>query len=163
MGRIADSAQSNIPITWDALLRDPRVGSAVLTSREDYIVSLIFNTELTDLEEEALNNLVVEYVGKTLAVEALDIGIEFWMVQSQTVTTHGPYEVANFPVSLEHLKERKASLQADLARLFPLVSPLIPNILDRTSTNRPLISSIDDDLLTPAPQDFGPIYGPKET
>lgn len=163
MGRIADTAKSITPIAWDALSTDPRVGDSTLAARDVYIQSLLFGSELTDLEQAALNNLVVEFAATRLCIEAIDIGIEFWMVQSETETTQQPVEVTSFPMRLDHLKEQKKALLTKLIELEPIVAPLIPDVFERASGSRPLLSSIDDDLLTSNPQDFGPTYAPPET
>ena len=163
MGRIADIAQSIVPIEWDALSNDSRIGDPALTARETYVQSLLFGDMLSEVEQDALNNLVAEFAGTMLAIQAIDIGIDFWMVQSEIETTEQPREVVNYPERLDHLRELKMSLLAKLAKLEPIVTPLIPDAFERAQGSAPLVSSFDAELLTPNPQDFGPIYAPPET
>ena len=84
MGRIADTAQTEIPVIWDALKNDTRVGDTTLAARETYITNLIFGSDLTTTQQDALSVLVNEYAAKALAIELVDVSIDFWMVQSQT-------------------------------------------------------------------------------
>jgi hypothetical protein len=163
MGRIADKAKSNIPTTWDMLSKDARIGDTALLEREIYIENLIFASTQDDTAEDAMHELVAEYAGKCLAVECIQLAIDHTQHVSEMESTQQPVELTRFPERLKHLKEAKADLLADIARLEPIVAPLIPNINTRRSASAPRLSSIDDDLLTPNPQDFGPIYAPLET
>ena len=107
MGRIADIARSNIPIIWDALSNDSRVGDPTLDAREAYVTNLIFGDTLTDLEQDALAQLVADYAGMKLAVDVIDVSIDFWMVQSETATTQQPVEIESYPERLKSLMVRK--------------------------------------------------------
>lgn len=162
MGRIADTAQTEIPVIWDALKNDTRVGDTTLAARETYITNLIFGSDLTTTQQDALSVLVNEYAAKALAIELVDVSIDFWMVQSQVSTTRQPYEIENYGDFLEYLKAKKADLLLDLLKLEPLVAPEIPTVLIKQSGSAPLLSSIDDELLTPNPQDFERIYAEPE-
>jgi hypothetical protein len=162
MSRFADIAKSVVPVTWHALSIDDRIGATALSSRETYISELIFGSELNEAAQDALNPLVAEYAGKALAFQVVNMGIDFWMDQSQTATTRQPLEVTTYADRLESLQELKKSLLAELKGLEPIVAPLIPNFFIRESASRPLLSSIDDELLTPNPQDFGAIYAEPE-
>lgn len=163
MGRIADKAKSNIPVTWDALNSDPRISDATLLEREKFVESMIFGEVMEDAAEDALDELVAEYAGKYLAIELIGVAIDYYQHLSEMESTQQPVEIVNFPERLKHLKAMKEDLIGDMARLEPIVTPLIPNLTDRRSTSAPRLSSFDDDLLTPNPQDFGPIYAPLET
>lgn len=162
MGRIADIAKSEIPVTWDGLTNDDRIGDTTLTARESYVHQLIFGDDLSEGDQNALPPLVAQYAGKKLALEVIEVAYEFWMVQSETATTRQPLEIESFPDRLKYLDKKKASLLVDLAELSPIVTPLIPTLFARAGGSAPLLSSIDTDLLTPDPQDFGPIYAPPE-
>ncbi len=162
MGRIADTAQTEIPVIWDALKDDIRVGDTALAARETYITNLIFGSDLTELQQDALSVLANEYAAKALAIELVDMSIDFWMVQSQVSTTRQPYEIENYGDFLEYLRAKKADLLLDLLKLEPLVAPEIPTVLIKQSGSAPLLSSIDDELLTPNPQDFERIYAEPE-
>lgn len=160
MGRIADIARSNIPIIWDALSNDSRVGDPTLDAREAYVTNLIFGDTLTDLEQDALAQLVADYAGMKLAVDVIDVSIDFWMVQSETATTQQPVEIESYPERLKSLMERKKALLVMIANIEPLIVPLIPSVLARSTA--PLVSTIDDELLTPNPQDMGRKYAEPE-
>jgi hypothetical protein len=163
MGRIADNAKSNVPVTWDMLSKDKRVGDATLTEREKYVIRLIFGVALEEATENALDQLVIEYAGKRLALEVIDVAIDLISHLSQMESTQQPVEIVQFPDRLKNLKEQKKDLIVGLAELEPLVVGLIPNLQARRSRSAPLLSSMNDDLLTPNPGDLGPIYAPLET
>lgn len=161
MGRIADIAKSNIPIIWDALSGDTRVGDSTLLAREEFVETEIFGDTLDDSQEDALASLVANYAGMLLAVDVIDVSIDFWMIQSETATTQQPVEIETYPERLKSLQERKKALLVRVAKIEPLVVPLIPSLL--TQRSRPLVSTIDDELLTPNPQDMGRKYAEPTT
>ncbi len=160
MGRIADLTRAIMPVTWDALLQDSRIGDSVLDAQVTAAEIEIFTIALDDTEEDALQDIVAQYAANHAALRVIDTGIDFWMIQSQTETTTGTSEVVAYTDRIAALKELKTNIIERLARLTPLAEPLIPVIQDRRSA--PLLSSIDDPLLTPNPQDLGPIYGEPE-
>lgn len=162
MGRIADNTRTIIPVTWDALSKDSRVGDSALEARIDYIESLVFGDPIPDGGEAALDALVVEFVSKLSALEIIDMAIDFWMNQEDTLTTTGTNEVVSFPDRISALEKRKKTLLADVAKLEPLVEPLLPELIERSSNSRPLLSSFDTPLLTPNPTDIGAPYAPLE-
>lgn len=156
MGRIADRTKSIMPVTWHALSIDDRVGDSVLTARVEFAEEFILGSVQTDPEQAALNGIVVEYVSKYAAIQIIDTAIDFWMDISITRTTTGTSEVTAYESRIAALKELKANLIAEMAQIAPQVEPLIPTQTLRRS--RPLLSSIDDEILTPDPQDFGRPY-----
>jgi hypothetical protein len=156
MGRIADQTRSILPVTWDALLTDSRIGDTVLTARLDYAQSFILGAVQTTPQEDALDPLVVEFVAKFAATQIIDTAIDFWMDTSITRTTTGTSEVVSYESRINALKELKGNLIKELAELAGLVEPLIPVQVQRRQ--RPLLSTINDELLTPDPQQFGRPY-----
>jgi hypothetical protein len=156
MGRIATNAKSIIPITWDALSGDARVGDSALTARIQYAEALITGAVLDDTGEDALDPLVAEFITKYAVVEIIPMAIDFWMNMSVTETTTGTAEVTSYESRITALKELRTELVAKLAELEPVVEPLIPN--QQTRRSRPLLSSINDELLTPEPSDLGRPY-----
>lgn len=162
MGRIADIAKSNIPVTWSALLNDSRIGGSTLTLRETYVTNTIFGSVPNDAEQDALAQIVADYAGMKLAVDVIDVAIDFWMDVEEERVTSGPREEVNYAERLKHLQARKTSLMAQIAMIEPTVIPLIPSVFERASAGAPLLSSIDQEMLTPDPFDFGAPYAPKE-
>ena len=163
MGRIADSAKSNIPVSWDIVMKDARAGDSVLTARENYINNLVLGLEPDQTTEDALHPLVVEYLGKRLALDVVQVAIDIVMELSEMESTQQPVELTRYESRLKNMQEKKKNLLVELAELEPVIIGLIPNLSDRRSASAPRLSSIDDDLLTPNPQDLGPIYAPLET
>lgn len=162
MDRITAHTRSIFPITWDGLSNDDRVGDSVLALRVEAATQFILGAVPTEVEEAALDALVIDYVAKYAALQIIPAGIDFWMVQAETLTTTGTSEVLSYTSRIAALRELRKDLVGDLTRIEPLVTPLIPNLFARSSGSRPLISTLDQELLTPDPQDFGPIYAPPE-
>lgn len=156
MGRITEETRAILPLTWDALSRDSAVGDSTLTRRVNAAEAEVFGAAIDDTAEDALDDLVVEYVANLAALKIIPSGIDFWMVQSETETTQGPTEVVSYPDRIESLKELKKDILGTLARLEARVAPLIPAMRSRQSV--PRLSSIDDELLTPNPNDLGAPY-----
>lgn len=163
MGRIADIAKSHIPVTWAALAADTRIGDPTLTAQENYVTNVVFGAIPDDSTQDDLAQLVADYAGMKLAVAVIDVAIDFWMDVEEDRITSGPREEVQYAERLKHLQARKAALLREIAMIEPQVIPLIPSQLAQTASSAPLLSSMGDDLLTPNPIDFGPIYGPKES
>jgi hypothetical protein len=108
-----------------------------------------------------MDRLVVEFVAKNSAVAIIDPAIDYWMEQADSVTTTGTSETTTYPDRIKALENLKESLTKEIAQLEPIVSPLIPVIRTRKGTSAPRMSSINQPLLSPDPQDFGAPYGPK--
>lgn len=161
MDRITTRVRNILPITWDAMTSDSRVDDSVLTDPVLYAEMLFLSNEPTDDEQKEMNRLVVEFIAKYATVELIPSAIDYWLEQKLSVVTTGTNETITYPERIRALEKLKGSLLAELARLEPIVAPLIPAIQTRRGASAPRLSSINDDLLTPSPQDFGPAYGPK--
>lgn len=160
MSRITEQTRSIMPITWDALDTAEEYGSAMLETRVDFVSALVLGDVPTDQEQGDLNILVIEFVAKKAALELIDTGIDFWMSREQTITQTGTDEMVSYPDRIAALKQLKLNLLKGIAELGPIIGPLIPT--PRLPTSAPRLSSIDDELLTPNPQDMGAPYAPKE-
>jgi hypothetical protein len=161
MDRITSRVASILPITWDAMSGDKRVDDSVLLDPISYAEAYYLGEEPDKATQDSMNRLVVEFIAKNAAVVLIDPAIDYWMEKSQTVVTTGTNETASFPDRIRALEKLKESLLREIAKLEPIVSPLIPIIRTRKGSSAPRMSTINDPLLTPNPQDFGEPYGPK--
>lgn len=165
MGRIADHAKSMMPVSWAAMSNDDRIGDASLLAQIDSAEAQIFGDTLSELsiDEDALPFLVVDFSAKVAMLELIRTAIDFWMDQKTSATTTGTAETTTYADRIAALKEQRAELLVDLARMEDIVTPLIPALETRRSTGVPLLSTIDDELLTPNPQDLGRPYALPQT
>ena len=162
LDRISTRTKAIIPVTWDALWNDTkRGGESVLVSAIEYVEALIFGDIPDEEAQKEMKQIVIEFAAKSAVLEIIDPAIDFWMEKKTAVTTTGTNEQVTYPDRIAALKELKKNLLEQLAKLEPIVAPLIPVITERRSKGKPLLSTLEDDLLTPNPQDFGPAYAPK--
>lgn len=161
LDRITEQVRSIFPITWAALAADEDIGDSVLGLRVQYVENLILGFEPNEEEQDALNALVVEFLAKSAAVEIITPAIDYWKEQEISLVTTGTSEQTSYADRIRALENLGKKLLAEIARLEPIVEPLLPVVKERRSSGRPLISSFEDALLTSNPQDFGVAYGPK--
>lgn len=161
MDRITTRVRNILPVTWDAMTSDKRVDDSVLTDPVLYSQMLFLGVEMDEEEQKGLNRLVVEFLAKHATVDLIPSAIDYWLEQKLSVVTSGTNETVTYPERIRALEKMKESLLEELARLEPIVAPLIPAIQTRRGASAPRLSTINDDLLTSNPQDFGPAYGPK--
>lgn len=162
LNRISTRVRNLMPVTWDAMSSDSRVDDSVLTDPVELACALYLEEDTpSDTTLEALSRVVIEFLAKYAALELTGPAIDYWMEQKESITTTGTNETVTFPNRIKAIENLRAALVEDLAKLEPIVAPLIPVIATRKGTSAPRLSSIEDDLLTPNPQDFGPIYAEK--
>lgn len=161
MDRITEQTRSIFPVTWDALKEDERIGDSVLEARVSYAKNFVLGSEPSEEVQEGLNALVVEFVAKTAALEIINTAIDYWKEIAISIVTTGTHEQETYANRIDTLEKLVKRLLADLAKLEPIVAPLIPAIQERRSSGAPLISTMEEELLTPNPKDFGAAYAPK--
>lgn len=161
MDRITEQVKSIFPVTWDALSNDPVVGDSVLAARVNYAKNFVLGSEPSESEQKDLNALVIEFVAKTAALEIINTAVDFWKEKALSIVTTGTNEQETYANRIDALEKLAKRLLVELAKLEPIVAPLIPVVQERRSSGAPLLSTMEDDLLTPNPQDMGPAYAPK--
>lgn len=161
LDRITSRVKNILSVTWDAMSQDARVDDSALVDPITFAEVLFLGEEPDEAAQLAMNRLVVEFIAKVAAVDLIPAAIDYWLEQKTSITTSGTNETVTFPDRIRALEKLKESLLRDIAKLEPIVEPLIPVIQTRRGASAPLMSTIGDELLTPNPQDFGPIYGPK--
>lgn len=161
MDRITTHVKAIIPITYDAMSKDKRVGDSVLEAHIKAVQSMILDKEPTEKEQEDLDAKVIIFVAKSAVLEIIPSAIDYWKEIAESIVTTGTNEQETYADRIKALKELGEKLLADLKKMEPMVEDLIESINDRRSEGRPLISSLEDDYLTPDPKDIGAPYGPK--
>ncbi len=151
-GVIAERTRAILPVTWDALSKDPRYGDDLLQDVIDFAKSNTFGTIVAPAAETAYSYRAIDYTAKIAAIELCLPGIDFWMNEPMSESATGTNENHSFT-------DRAAVLQALRRNLIEETRRLAGEIADEIgfrafSPRRPLLSTIDDELLTPSPQEF---------
>lgn len=152
-GAIAERVQGILPVTWDALSRDPRFGDALLqaaidTAKED-ITGIV-----VDVDDEATYPLIViDFIAKIAAMEIIPAGIDFWMNEPTAESSTGTNEVHSFVDRADKLKQQREELLKQTRARAAEIASLLG--YSRVGNRRvPLLNTMDDEFLTPSPQEF---------
>lgn len=161
-GAIADAARAQLPVTWDALSQDTkRFGDGFLQNKVDLIVETIFGVQIPVAEEDTYPLRVINYAGKMVALELISPGIDFWMNETQTITTTGTNEIDSYVDRPETLRKLGERLAWETRRDEPMIFALLGRTPPQRGLPRPDISvSTTDVLLTPDPRGFPAPYTP---
>ena len=152
-GVIAKRVQGVLPVTWDALTRDSRFGDDSMQQVIDTVKENVFGTVVAPAAESAYPLMAIDYAAKLIALEIIPAGIDFWMNEAMAVSATGTNENHTFTDRAATLRD----LRDDLLRETRLMRADVEALLGfRRATTRgvPRMNTIDDELLTPSPQDF---------
>lgn len=160
--RLSARVRDLLPVTWDAMSQATMVEESVLLGPIELATAMYLGEDSpSDATIDALPRLVIEFLAKFATLEIIGPAIDYWMEQKTSVTTTGTSETVTYPERIRALEKRREELIADLAKLEPIVAPLIPVIATRKGSSAPRMNTLEDELLTPNPQDFGRMYAEK--
>lgn len=151
-GVIAERVAGILPVTWDALSKDTRYGELRLRQTIDYVKFLVLGKVVTPTAEAAQPMLVIDYIAKVTAIELCTAGIDFWMNEPVAESATGTSEQHVYVDRAAALEKQRARLVEETRRLAPEIADLVD--FRAFSPRRPLSSTIDDEFLTPSPQEF---------
>lgn len=160
---IAIEARDLLPETWDALVdAADTFGLAAIQRRHDRVIRKVFRRLLTKEEQEALDDRVIEYMGKRLAYTLLDPAIDYWSKQI-VGRTAGERESSTYKDRAEDLKQLKKDWLVELGALWIDIEDLIP-IQPSRVVDAPRVIQAGETVahLTPQIDDLQPQYGPPE-
>lgn len=164
---IAENARDEIPIAWNALTtamiatgqQVAAVDVDLFQRKLDAVHKELFGVILDDTVEAALDNLVLEYAGKVLALKVIPAALDFWA--SQTITQSaggGRTESRTFTDRAAQLRELRKILIEDTRAMWSEVSILLPDSSKSVRTGGvPRVSQVGEST-TPDPFDFEPPY-----
>lgn len=152
VGAIAERTRGILPVTWDALQRDPRFGDALLQTVIDTVKQSVFGTIVAPTAESTYPVLAIDYAAKLVALELITPGIDFWMNEPLSESATGTNENHTFVDRAAQLQDLRRQLLEETRRMAADVAALIG--YRRPNSRRPLLNTIDDELLTPSPQEF---------
>lgn len=154
-GPIARGARSEIPYTFDALVRATTFGAPSLDLKRDYVVFSLFGTTIPEsLEATTFDALRIAYAGKALALEMVPAGIDFWAGRPITKSATGTNESKTYESRVAALKAAGERLAAELAALAARIEVDLP-----VQVAAPSITP-QNDYVTPDPFTFPPAWAP---
>jgi len=151
-GAIAERTRSLLPITWDALSRDSRYGDALLRQAVDVAKNAVFGTVVIPTAEGAYPLAAIDYTAKLAAIELCTPGIDFWMNQPSSESATGTNENHSFVDRVTALTQLRLQLIQETRRVASEIADLVN--FRQFSPRRALINTLDDEFLTPSPQEF---------
>lgn len=160
---IALEAKDLLSETWAALAKSENFGPAALTRSYNRVVGRVFGGVKPDEDEQdLLDDVVIEYVGKMLAIRLADPGIEYWSRQV-IQRSIGDRESSAYVNRADDLRKLKEQWTIDVAALWLDVDPLLPDRPQRAA-DVPRVVMAGDTIahLTANPYDLDPEYGPKD-
>jgi hypothetical protein len=155
-GAIAEAARRQIPVTWDALLDDETRfgGEDSLEATVDYVKERIFGAVISTEAEDALPLVLVQWLGKLVALELIGPGIDYWMNMSIIETTTQPDERVQYTDRARELRERRKLLLEETRRDEAGMLPLVPLWPGQRHSGIPRTNTARDEFLTPSHQEF---------
>lgn len=152
-GAIAEATRANLPVTWDMLSTSRKFGDALLRGKIDGVKEEILGSVGTPESEEELPLTVIKYMGKLVALELITPGIDMWRSEPTSLVTTGTNEQTSYSDPVEGLLKLRELLLKQTRDEWTNVAPLI-NFRRIKGGPRPAISTLDEEFLTPSPQEF---------
>jgi hypothetical protein len=141
-GRIAAAAQGEIPETWRALAGSPSYGDSFLIEKLNAVMTKLFGDVQDVATQDALDNLVVDYAGKCLALELINPAIDYWSKQPVSIGATGRNETKAYVDRSAALLRLRAFLVDQLRLMWPEVQELLPGRRVRRISNVPRVREL---------------------
>lgn len=154
-GAVADRAKGIIPITWDALASDNRVGDGLLQGAIDVAKAATAGLVVAPTAEQNYPVIVVDQIAKLAVIEICNAGIDYWMNQSQSVSATGTNENISYVDRAAQLADLRKALVLETRERVSEIAKLVGFYQDNGRAV-PLMSSatINPFHLTPSPEEF---------
>lgn len=154
-GVIADRVKGLIPVTWDALNSDARVGDGPLQTAIDLGKEMVTGEVIDPSQEAVYPLLVIDYIAKLAVIEIAPAGIDFWMNNSMSVNSTGTNEVISYIDRAQQLQSLRDDLIQETRLKQPEISKLVGYWIDNGRAVPQMSSaSINPYHLTPSPEEF---------
>jgi hypothetical protein len=155
VGPIADRAQGILPITWDALLGDPRVPDSALQGAIDLAKTNTFGSIISTAAENAAPFIAIDYAAKLAVIEICRTGIDYWMNQAMSVSAQGTNENLSYIDRAGELEKLRSDLIPETRDLQMEVSKLVGYYIDNGRAVPQMSSAtINPFHNTPSPEEF---------
>lgn len=155
VGAIADRIQALIPVTWDALISDARVGGGSLQSAIDLAKESTTGQIIDPTQEQNYPYIAVDYMAKLATIEICTTAADYWMNQATNVSSTGTNESETYIDRAAEIGKLKADLVAETREKYTQVATLI-GFWNNNGRAVPQLSSanINPFHLTPSPEEF---------
>ena len=153
-GLIAQTARDELPATWDALEDKVTGGAELVARRVDAALTRFFGTPPTVTEQDDLDQRVVDYIGKVIALSIINPGIDYW--SKQRISAGARSEALTYKDRAEDLHRLREALLIETREMCPIIEPLLNVVTNPviTSRSRTRVSQVGT-ALTPDPYEFG--------
>lgn len=157
-GIIAERAKDILPSTWDMLSKLPYFGDEALRRAVDAVKAMVFGEVVPPPSEVQYPVLVVDYVAKLVALDLITPGIDSWRAEGPiSVSATGTNENTTYSDPVAALEALRKDLLDETRKMWPLVNPLI-TYSPISVGPRAISNTINEEFLTPSPQEFGRPY-----
>jgi hypothetical protein len=158
LGKIAQYARGELPLTWVALENDPNYGDLFIQHKVDSCILKLFNTPVTPTAQDAFDARVLDYAGKCVALDLITPGIDYWSKQPLSFGATGRNEVKAYADRAAALRALRTDLLVQTREMWPEVSSLLTSARVNRIPNVPRVRDIAV-AHTPNPYDFEPAFG----
>ena len=152
-GRIAAAAQGELPSTWRVLVGLQEYGESLVIEKLNAVMTKLFGSVLDVAAQDALDNLVVDYAGKCLALELINPAIDYWSKQPVSIGATGRNETKAYLDRSAALLRLRAYLVEQIRLMWGEVQELLPGRRVRRISNVPRVRELTL-AHTPNPYEF---------
>lgn len=141
-GEFAESARTEMPLTWSALQTDTlsRYGDSFLQRKIDQVKWRILGIIVDPGDEDQYDPIVIEYIGKLIAINICPAAADFWASQQVTKTTDNM--TTEFPDRVKAIWDLQEKLIGEALAMKADVEAIL-GPLSRTTTAKPKIGVAD--------------------
>jgi hypothetical protein len=151
-GVIAERTRGLLPVTWNALSSDSRYGDVLISQTIDFVKAMVFGEVVLSDDEGTYPVVVIDYIAKLAAIELCTPGIDFWMNEPVSESATGTNENHTFTERVAALQELRRNLIEQTRAVAGDIASIVGFRLH--SPRRARINTLDDEFLTPSPQEF---------
>lgn len=159
-GKIAEYAKGELPQTWSALAGTPTFGEPSIELKILSVCTKLFGEPVSVAVQDALDQRVLDYAGKLVALELITPGIDYWSKQPLSIGATGRNENKGYLDRARDLRELRAYLLEQTRIMWPEVEALLPRRRVNRVANVPRVRDVAV-AHTPNPYDFDKPFAPK--
>lgn len=156
LGPIADAAKSHMGETFDALAESEHYGTDFITRKIAVVKQRFMENPPSTADEEDLHELVIDYLGKLVALELMAPAIDYWKSRPTTVSTgNDPTETTSYTDPIKALEAIKETLLVQTRQEEATALSLTTTPRLRSTDDGPAIDELEDGLhVTADPRTF---------
>lgn len=158
LGPVADGAWAHLGEHFVRLRSSANYGVAFIAQQAETIKRRVMTAPPAVADEHNLDPLVIDYLGKLLALALIPPAMAYWASQPQSQSTGDkPAESVSYPDRIRGLQAIQESLLVSSRRDEAIVMPLLEAPRTRAAAMAgPAIDEMDDCRVTTDPRDFPP-------